>query len=323
MDSPVLVFELCFQEFSPVQRNVLSGYCRAFASRHLFIKPVAEPGAGPYLFSDGTPLAEKTPHCYWNWGSNSDIEPEADGCAWIWHHGPRTIHVTSESPRMIVLPRNDLFEIRGIDNSPDGWVDYRSRIDIDWSDKRSEVYFRGHFTGPDNLGNSRAQACLMVEHAGLPADVGLLAESTPPELRDQVPIKDPDPVDAMARYQFLLSLWGNHAFNARLYRGLEAGSLVFHQETPTIQLLEHGLFVPGLHYVEVAPDLSDLVDKVDHYLTHPAEARAIAEAGHRKWMETLFVAAPYTISDVTWSLLTTQPNWPLFCETFSLSAGQP
>src|SRR3954452_22840125 len=83
MDSPVLVFELCFQEFSPVQRNVLSGYCRAFASRHLFIKPVAEPGAGPYLFSDGTPLAEKTPHCYWNWGSNSDIEPEADGCAWI------------------------------------------------------------------------------------------------------------------------------------------------------------------------------------------------------------------------------------------------
>ena len=65
-----------------------------------------------------------------------------------------------------------------------------------------------------------------------------------------------------------------------LDRGLEAGSLVFHQATLTTKQLDDGILIPGEHYVELKPDLSDLLAQVSHYMEHPAEAREIAEAGH-------------------------------------------
>jgi spore maturation protein CgeB len=122
----------------------------------------------------------------------------------------------------------------------------------------------------------------------------------------------------MGQHRFVLSLWGNHQFNPRLYRGLEAGSLVFHQATPDIQLLEDGILVPGLHYVAIAPDLSDLLEQVEHYLAHPDEAREIAETGHRQWQEHLFAFAPYTLPDVIWERFTSQPAWPAFRAAFDV-----
>ncbi|MCU1447987.1 MAG: hypothetical protein JWP02_157 [Acidimicrobiales bacterium] len=314
----VTVFELCHDDLAPSQRDVLSAYCRAFARRGLFIKPDPNPEAGPHLFSNGSPIVDKRPHCYWSWDDNADVDAEADGCAWVWHSGPRRELLTGLDPRVILLPRSDLFDIRGIQSTPESWADYRARIDVAWSEKRDEIYFRGHFTGDQTAANARARACRLVQDVGLPANVGILAETTPPDVAAHVPVKDPDPLHVMARYKFVLSLWGNHAFNPRLYRGLEGGSLVFHQATPTIQLLEDGLLEPGHHYVEVAPDLSDLVDKLDYFLRHPVEARTIAEAGHQAWMESLFVSAPYTVSDVIWERFTSQPNWHDFRGTFDV-----
>jgi hypothetical protein len=149
--------------------------------------------------------------------------------------------------------------------------------------------------------------------------VGLLRESTPPDLWPHLPVKEWEPLAAMADYKYVLSLWGNHPFNPRLYRGLEAGSLVFHQATPTIRLLEDGILVPGEHYVEVAPDLCDLVEKVEHFSRHPSEAREIADAGHRVWMQTLFVSTPFTIPEVIWERYTSQPNWRDFRDTFAMN----
>jgi hypothetical protein len=315
---PATVFELYAQEFSPTQRDVLSSYCRAFASRDLFIRPISNPGAGPYLFTGGTPLVDKEPHCFWSWDDNAGLDPEADGCAWIWHPGPTREIAASEDRRLILLPRNDLFEVRGIHNTQEGWADYRERIGTKWSEKRNEIYFRGHFTGDHSPRNARALACRLIESAGLPANLGVLAETTPPELLPHVPVKEPEPLDAMGQYKFVLSLWGNHPFNPRLYRGLEAGSLVFHQATPTVRFLEDGLLVAGHHYVEIAPDLSDLVEKVDYFLSHPSEARDVAAAGRQAWVETLFVSTPYTISDVIWERFTSQPHWRHFHEMFAV-----
>ena len=308
---------LSAENLTTLQRNVFGSYCRAFTTRGLHIQWAASSGAGPYLFCDGSPLVDKTPHCYWNISPNSAVETAADGCAWIWHHGPRRPFPPG-SPTLIVLPRNDLFEIRGIDNSPAGWAEYRSQIDVPWAEKLAEVYFLGSFTGRLDAANLRVLACRLLHDSDLPSNVGLTTELIPQELDLDVPLKQHEPLYVMGQHRFVLSLWGNHPFNPRLYRGLEAGSLVFHQATPDIQLLEDGILVPGLHYVEIAPDLSDLLEQVEHYLAHPGEAREIAETGHRQWQEHLFVPTPYTVPDVIWERLTSQPDWPAFRAAFDV-----
>jgi hypothetical protein len=41
--------------------------------------------------------------------------------------------------------------------------------------------------------------------------------------------------------------------------------------------LMHSLLVPGKHYIEVAPDFSDLDEKLRYYNAHPQEAERIAQ----------------------------------------------
>ena len=311
------VLALAAENLTTSQWHVLGSYCRAFATRGLDIRRSESLEAGPYLFSAGTPIAEKAPNCYWNWGDNSAVDADAGECAWIWHHGPRR-PFPADAPRLIVLPRNDLFEIRGVDNTPDGWAEYRSRIGVPWSEKCDEPYFLGTFTGSSGPDNVRVRACRLLQESGLPANVGLTAGSIPPELHFDVPLKEREPLYVMGQHKFVLSLWGNHQFNPRLYRGLEAGSLVFHQATPDIQLLDDGILVPGVHYVEIAPDLSDLLEQVEYFVAHPGEAREIAEAGHRRWMDRLFVSEPCTLPDVIWERFTSQPGWPAFRAAFDV-----
>ena len=42
-----------------------------------------------------------------------------------------------------------------------------------------------------------------------------------------------------------------------------------------------GTLQPGVHYIEIAPDYSDLIEKLNHYISHPEEAEAIIENAHR------------------------------------------
>jgi hypothetical protein len=305
------------ENVSLVQSWVLAAYCWAFASRDLFIDPCSELGDGPYLFSDRSGIKDKSAHCYWTWEDLIHIPSEAGDCAWVWHHGPSREVLTSDN-RVLLVPRTDLFSIRGIENSPKGWFEYRSRICGPWHEKRDEMYFLGHFTGEQGPNNSRVLACRLLQRAGLPANVGLLPNLVPRDLLSSVPIKKPEPLYVMGQCKYVLSLWGNHPFNPRLYRGLEGGSLVFHQATPALRLLEDGLLEPGKHYVEIAPDLSDLIEKFDYFRTHPSEARDIAEAGHVAWMQNLFVKNPHTFSEIIWERFTSQPRWRLFRETFDV-----
>lgn len=42
-----------------------------------------------------------------------------------------------------------------------------------------------------------------------------------------------------------------------------------------------GLLQSGIHYVEIAPDFSDVVEKMEYYIEHPDEAETIIENAHR------------------------------------------
>lgn len=46
---------------------------------------------------------------------------------------------------------------------------------------------------------------------------------------------------------------------------------------------QEGLLRPGVHYIEIAPDYSDLVEKLQYYIDHPDEALAIIHAAH-EWV---------------------------------------
>jgi hypothetical protein len=41
-----------------------------------------------------------------------------------------------------------------------------------------------------------------------------------------------------------------------------------------------GTLIPNYHYIEVKPDFSDLVEKLEYYIAHPEEAEAIVCHAH-------------------------------------------
>ncbi len=76
------------------------------------------------------------------------------------------------------------------------------------------------------------------------------------------------------KYKFILSLEGKDvATNLKWI--MSSNSLCF---TPKLRFetwFMEGLLEPGVHYVEVADDFSDLIEKMDYYLAHPKEAETI------------------------------------------------
>ena len=41
-----------------------------------------------------------------------------------------------------------------------------------------------------------------------------------------------------------------------------------------------GRLIPNYHYIEVKPDFSDLLERMDYYSAHPEEAEAIIKHAH-------------------------------------------
>ena len=41
-----------------------------------------------------------------------------------------------------------------------------------------------------------------------------------------------------------------------------------------------GTLIPNYHYIEVKPDFSNLIEKLEYYIAHPEEAEAIIEHAH-------------------------------------------
>lgn len=73
-----------------------------------------------------------------------------------------------------------------------------------------------------------------------------------------------------------LDLPGNGPFTFRVPEFLGLGTCLISPRYPTIL---HQPLTPGIHYVEIADDLSDLLDVCRYYLSHEEERAAIARAG--------------------------------------------
>ena len=84
------------------------------------------------------------------------------------------------------------------------------------------------------------------------------------------------------RYKYILALEGYDVATA--VQWICESNCVPVMTRPSVESwLMHGAMIPGVHYIEISPDFSDVADKIAYYNAHPEEARRISEAS-KEWI---------------------------------------
>lgn len=297
--------------------SVAHKFHQALSRRGLSIKTRLSLNGHPHLYFKlpGRQISHIERHCFWELSDRDRIPEAAQTSRWFWHQGLRRDHYEAFCDRTILIPWPDFFAIRNIQASARAYRLYRLAIGLPWEQKAHQVYFVGQNSGIQH--RSRLRACeLLAEADHIPAVAGLRPGPTPDHVVPPEFYSEAQLPYEVGRYRYLLSIWGNHPFNPRLLRGLEAGALVFHQEISDIVDLHSDLFIPYEHYVPIRPDLSDLIEHLDYYMTHEKEARAIAQSGQAHWRQHFQISEPYQIPDIIWERFIQQPNFEQFRAEF-------
>lgn len=74
--------------------------------------------------------------------------------------------------------------------------------------------------------------------------------------------------------KFILCIEGNDVAS-NLKWAMSSNSLVFMTKPKFETWFMEGTLIPGHHYVQIKDDYSDMIEKMDYYLSHPGEAEAI------------------------------------------------
>ena len=87
-------------------------------------------------------------------------------------------------------------------------------------------------------------------------------------------------IEQQLKHKFIFSIEGNDvATNLKWI--MASNSLCFMRRPIYETWFMEGTLIPGYHYVEVSDDFSDLEEKIDYYLSHPKEAKAIIRNANR------------------------------------------
>lgn len=163
-----------------------------------------------------------------------------------------------------------------------------------WEDRRPSIVWRGSSTGLfwqtlsvlDDL--PRYRMCKIAQQLGARADVGLtdVVQAYPEEaerIRERLSreglLKPFIPMTEMARHRFIMDIDGNsNSWN--FMQKLRLGCCVLRVESQWRQWFADRL-IAWEHYVPVASDLSDLVERTDWCFANSRECSAIAERGRQ------------------------------------------
>ena len=173
-----------------------------------------------------------------------------------------------------------------------------------WEDRRPSIIWRGSSTGLPWLLQTlsvfddlpRYRMCRLAAQLGARADVGLtgLAQIASPEeealIHEKVSreglLKPFVPMTEMARHQFILDIDGN-ANSWNFMQKLRLGCCVLRVESAWHQWFADRL-IAWEHYVPIAADLSDMVERAEWCFANSAECSAIAERGKRFALDMKF-----------------------------------
>ncbi|EGU34637.1 glycosyl transferase family 90 [Vibrio scophthalmi] len=92
--------------------------------------------------------------------------------------------------------------------------------------------------------------------------------------------KDKLSIDEQLQYKFILSIEGNDVATSLKWT-LSSNSLCLMVKPKFETWFMEGTLIPGVHYVELNEDYSDLEDKIQYYLAHPQEAKLIIKNAHK------------------------------------------
>lgn len=142
---------------------------------------------------------------------------------------------------------------------------------MSWSEKLPMAIFRGKVQA------KQARLTLMERYFGHElvdaGDVCSHNDTHPEWVRPKLTLEE------QMRYKFVLAIEGNDV--ASNLKWLMSSNSVAVMPRPRYESwFMEGTLKPGVHYIEVADDFSDLPDKISYYLDHPSETEEIIRNAH-------------------------------------------
>lgn len=221
-----------------------------------------------------------------------DGEWRADLCDHVYEPGP-LLGFCSNQPDTLLVPDRGFFESNGYARQR------RKALTATAFDERdSTIVWRGSPTGfgevvsasmqPTNADLvQRVRMCLLLARADprLRVDVRCVAGRSIPSdvatiLRQAGIIGDRVPEDSWVGRQFAIDIDGHANAFSNLFIRLLYGCCVIKVASPLgFRQWYYDRLVPWQHYVPVAADLSDLVERIEWCRSNPDECRSIAKAG--------------------------------------------
>jgi hypothetical protein len=146
---------------------------------------------------------------------------------------------------------------------------------IPWTAKRDLVVFRGKVGRPGSPSFKEVRYRFLEHFWDSPfCDLGDVGRSANPQwLKPKLTIRE------HLDFKFILCLEGNDVAS-NLKWVMSSNSLAVMPRPTCETWFMEGILQPGVHYVEIRDDFSDLREKMDYYIAHPDEAQRILDAAH-------------------------------------------
>lgn len=137
-------------------------------------------------------------------------------------------------------------------------------------DKKDMMIFR-------NVVRCQPQCSLMLEkYIDHPmCDIGQINK----DAADPRFIKPYVPMEEQLDYKFIASIEG-HDVATNLKWVMSSNSVAVMPRPRIESWFMEGKLIPDYHYIEIKPDYSDLIEKLEYYIAHPEKAEAIIEHAH-------------------------------------------